>query len=55
MKIGDTVFYKSLENVIEDIDGNIAKIQNPIWESDEDDENIPFWCWVPISELEIKK
>lgn len=53
-KPGDEVFYNGEENVIDEIEGNKAKIQNPDWENDEDDEQIPFWIWVELMHLKIR-
>lgn len=56
-KVGEEVIYEGYHCVIEEIteDGNFV-IDNPHWESDEDDDYIPFWIIVKPSDItKIKK
>ncbi len=50
-KIGQDAFYQLNQVTIEDIFGDgTCKINNPLW-SDEDDDEIPFWITVKLTEL----
>lgn len=52
MKAGDLISYKGIEDVVEEVLGDEVRIQNQSWNSEDDDEDIGFWIWVRISDLD---
>lgn len=52
MKAGDNVIYRGIKQVIEDVSEDSVMIMNNLWQEDSDDEFIPFWIWVKISDID---
>lgn len=54
-KVAQDVFYQGKEVTIEEIfEDGTCTINNPLWRDDEDDDDIPFWITVNLSELSEK-
>jgi len=52
MEAGDLVSYKGTEETVEKVLGDEVLIQNQDWDSNDDDDDIPFWIWVKITDLD---
>lgn len=54
-KVAQEVIYEGKEVTIEDVfEDGTCTINNPLWSDEEDDDDIPFWITVKLSDLSEK-